>query len=198
MVRKHLFVIVLAAGAATRFRATKQLADYAGEPLVCRAVHLAEAVSAQRSVLVTGSDWRRVHDACAPLKGFFVRNEAFESGMGGSIACGVRAVAGTADAVLLLLADQPLITAPYLQQMIVAWNESDTTIVCSKFAGVVGPPVIFPARYFDELACLDGDKGARVLIDTHHEQVLALPCEAAATDIDTRDDLIESQSRSSK
>lgn len=191
MDNKHLSAIVLAAGAARRFRATKQLADYCGEPLVRRAVHLAEAVCAQRSVLVTGSDWQRVHEACTPLKGFFVRNEAFENGMGSSIACGVRAVAGTADAVLLLLADQPLITAPYLQQMIVTWNESDTRIVCSEFADVVGPPVIFPAAYFDELGGLDGDKGARVLIDTHHEQVIALPCEAGATDIDTRDDLIE-------
>lgn len=195
---KHLFAIVLAAGTSRRFRATKQLVNYCGEPLVCRAMRLAEAVCAEHSVLVTGSEWRRVHDACAPLKGFFVRNEAFESGMGGSIACGVRAVTGSADAVLLLLADQPLITASYLQQMIVAWNGSDTTIVCSEFAGVVGPPVIFPAAYLDELACLGGDKGARVLIDTHHEQVIALPCEAAATDIDTHDDLIESQSRSTK
>jgi len=194
MDQKHLFAIVLAAGAARRFRATKQLADYRGKPLVCRAARLAEAVCAERTVLVTGSDWRRVQDACAPLKGFFVRNEAFERGMGSSIACGVRAVAGTAGAVLLLLADQPLISASYLQQMIDAWSDSDTMIVCSKFADVVGPPVIFPARYFDALACLDGDKGARVLIDTHHEQVIALPCEAAATDIDTRDDLIESQS----
>ena len=194
MTRKHLFAIVLAAGAARRFRATKQLADYCGEPLVCRAMRLSEAVCAQRSVLVTGSDWRRVHDACAPLEGFFVRNEAFESGMGGSIACGVRTVAGTADAVLLLLADQPLITASYLQQMIVAWNESDTTIVCSEFAGGVGPPVIFPARYFDDLMSLEGDTGARVLIDTHHEQVIALPSEAAAIDIDTVDDLDKLQS----
>ena len=190
MDRKRLFAIVLAAGASRRFRATKQLADYCGEPLVGRAMRLAEAVCAERSVLVTGSDWRRVHDACAPLKGFFVRNEAFESGMGGSIACGIRAVAGSADAVLLLLADQPLITASYLRQMIVAWNGSDTRIVCSEFAGVVGPPVIFPAAYFDELVSLERDKGARVLLDTHHEQVIALSCEAAATDIDTRDDLI--------
>ncbi|NOX71016.1 MAG: nucleotidyltransferase family protein [Gammaproteobacteria bacterium] len=194
MERKQVFAIVLAAGAARRFRATKQLADYCGEPLVRRAVRLAETVCAQRSILVTGSNWQRVHDACTPLKGFFVRNEAFENGMGRSIACGVRAVAGTADAVLLLLADQPLISASYLQQMIDAWNGSDVRIVCSEFAGVVGPPVIFPAAYFDELGCLDGDKGARVLMDTHHEQVVALPCEAAATDIDTRDDLIESQS----
>ena len=194
MDRKHLFAIVLAAGASRRFRATKQLANYCGEPLVCRAARLAEAVCAERSVLVTGSDWRRVHDACAPLQGFFVRNEAFESGMGGSIACGVRAVAGTADAVLLLLADQPLITTPYLQQMIDEWNESDTRIVCSEFAGVVGPPVIFPARYFDELVSLEGDKGARVLLDAHQKRVTKLPCEAAATDIDIPHDLVELQS----
>ena len=78
---KRLFAVVLAAGASTRFGATKQLADYRGEILVYRAVRLAEAVCAELSVLVIGSDWQRVHDASAPLEGFLVRNDAFATGM---------------------------------------------------------------------------------------------------------------------
>ena len=190
---KGLFVVILAAGAATRFGGTKQLAAYGGEALVRRTIRLAEAVCAERSLLVTGSDWQRVQDACAPIQGFFVRNEAFASGLGGSISCGVRAVAGAADAVLLLLADQPLITAQYLEQMIIAWNGSADCIVCSEFANTAGPPVIFPARYFAELMRLDGDTGARVVLETHRERVIGLPCEDAATDIDTVDDLAKLQ-----
>ena len=127
----RLYVIVLAAGMASRFGSTKQLADYEGEPLVRRAVRLAESVCAERTVLVTGNDWQRVHNACAPLQGFLVRNEEYASGMGSSISRGVKAVAGVADAVLVLLADQPLITTQYLQDLIGQWNGSTDSIVCS-------------------------------------------------------------------
>jgi len=189
----RLYVIVLAAGMASRFGSTKQLADYEGEPLVRRAVRLAESVCAERTVLVTGNDWQRVHNACAPLQGFLVRNEEYASGIGSSISRGVKAVAGVADAVLVLLADQPLITTQYLQDLIGQWNGSTDSIVCSEFSDAKGPPIIFPARYFGDLTRLDGDMGARVVLETHQNNVVGLPCEAAATDIDTIEDLAETK-----
>jgi molybdenum cofactor cytidylyltransferase len=191
---KPLFAIVLAAGTASRFGAIKQLADYQGLPLVCHASRLAEHVCPERSVLVTGSHWREVHAACAPLQGFWVNNDGFENGIGSSIASGVRAVAGSAGAVLLMLADQPLIDAQYLRQMIETWNGSEITIVCSEFSATVGPPVIFPARYYVELLLLQGDNGARALLADHAEHVIGLPCEAAARDIDVPADLVDLQS----
>lgn len=190
----RLYVIALAAGEASRFGSTKQLAEYAGEPLIRRAVRLAETACAERTVLVTGNDWKNVHDACAPLRGFLVRNEAYERGMGSSISCGVKAVADVADAVLLLLADQPLIDAEYIQEMIIAWNGSTDAIVCSEFSSTIGPPVIFPARYFNELMGLEGDRGARALLEAHMNHVIRIPCDAAATDIDTVGDLKDSNS----
>ncbi len=196
MDRHQLFAVVLAAGAATRFQTSKQLALYAGLPLVQRAVRLSEAVCPKRTVLVTGSDWQRVHDAAAPLSGFLVRNEMYGAGMGGSIACGVRSVAAAADAVMILLADQPLISTDYLRQMIVSWKASEQQIIASEYAGIAGPPAIFPARYFEQLAHLEGDSGARALLREHQQQVITIPCDAAACDIDTMDDLSELQNRS--
>jgi len=195
MDEQRLFAVVLAAGAATRFQTSKQLAMYAGMPLVKRAVRLAEAVCPKRTVLVTGSDWQRVHEAAAPLSGFLVRNEMYAAGMAGSIACGVRTVAAAADAVMILLADQPLISTDYLQQMIDAWDASDQYIIASEYAGNAGPPAIFPARYFGQLAHLEGDVGARSLVREHWQQVITIPCDAAACDIDTMNDLRELQNQ---
>jgi len=194
MESKHLYALVLAAGSAQRFGASKQLANHDGEPLVYRAMRLAESVCAERSILVAGSDWQRVLQAASHLQGFFIRNESFDTGMAESIACGVRAVTDIADAVLLLLADQPLISTAYLQQMMIAWNGSDSQIICSEFANTVGPPAIFPACYFDELMSLEGDKGARSLLEAHRQQVMGIPCDAAATDVDTVEDLAALQS----
>ena len=186
---QHLFAVVLAAGSASRFGSSKQLALFAGEPMVRRAVRCAERVCGARTLVVLGKDWQRVHEACAPLRGFLIRNDTHETGMASSIAAGVRAAAGAADAVLLLLCDQPLVTEDSLHELVHAWDQSRTTIACSAHDDVVGPPAVFPAKYFAELMALEGDRGARGLLDKHAAHVKKIPCATAAADIDTPDDL---------
>ena len=190
-----IFAVVLAAGGSVRFGSTKQLLDFEGESLVGRAVHLAEQVCGDRSVLVVGSDWKKVVAACGPQRGFFVRNDNYASGMAGSIVCGVRAVASVADAVLLIMADQPLITSDHLNSLIREWSKSADDIIVSEYAGVHGPPVIFPAHFFDKLMKLEGDQGARPLLSDPAHSIKGLAFEAAAIDIDTPEDLENLQSR---
>lgn len=186
---RQLFAIVLAAGAASRFGASKQLAEYGGEPLVRRTVRLAEAICGANSLLVTGSDGQNVLSAAAPLAGFLVHNEAFAAGMSGSIACGIRAVAEIADAVLILLADQPLITEDHLLDLRCAWSEEPQRIVATAYAEIVGAPAVLPRRVFGELLSLEGDQGARAVIMHHRRTVVTIPFEPGAVDIDTPADL---------
>lgn len=186
---QRLFAIVLAAGAGSRFGGTKQLATYDGMPLVARAVRLAEAVCGPRTVLVAGHDWRSVVDACQPLQGFFTINDAYRAGMGGSIACGVRAVREAADAVILMLADQPLVTVSHLQRLIAGWSDSADSIAATSFAGTEGPPVIFPRSYFPDLVALEGDQGARAVLKRAGGRVRRLEFAPAAVDVDAPGDL---------
>ncbi len=183
------FAVVLAAGAGSRFGAAKQLEAYRGTPLVTRAVRLAESVCGPRTLLVTGSGWRPVFDACAPLQGFLLRHAGWRSGLGSSIAAATRAVSGSADALLLLLADQPLVTAEHLRALLHAWNGSPHRIAATAFAGVTGPPALFPHSYFPALAALTGDEGARSILASAPSQVHAVPFEPAAIDIDRPEDL---------
>lgn len=189
MPEDKLFAVVLAAGSASRFGSAKQLELWRGMPLVARAVKLAEGACGRRSVLVAGYEWRAVVDACRPLEGFFVNFRGFETGMGASIACGVRAVAGAADAVLLLLADQPLITPDHLKQLIARRAASPDDIAASAYDGTRGPPAIFPARTFPRLARLDGDRGARPILEQEGARVQEVPFADAALDIDRPADL---------
>lgn len=184
-----IFAIILAAGESKRFGSTKQLADYGGEPLVLRAVRLAEEICGDHSVLVAGNDWQRVVIACRPQRGFFVRNDDYDSGISSSIACGVGAVAHTANAVLLMMADQPLIAVGNLNSLIDKWREAPNDIVVSEYSGVQGPPVIFPAHCFDRLMRLEGDQGARALLKDAGYSVSGLAFDEAAVDIDTAEDL---------
>ncbi len=190
-----IVAVVLAAGESVRFGSPKQLLEFEGESLVGRAVRLAEGVCGDRSVLVVGSDWKKVLAACGPQRGFFVRNDHYESGMAGSIACGVGSVASVADAVLLIMADQPLITAEHLSSLIQEWSKSVDNIIVSEYAGVQGPPVIFPAHCFDKLMQLEGDQGARALLSDPALSVKGLAFDAASIDIDTPEDLENLQSR---
>jgi molybdenum cofactor cytidylyltransferase len=183
-----VFAVVLAAGESRRFGSAKQLADFRGQPLVARAMRLAEQSCGQRSILVAGSEWQRVAAACAPLAGYLVVNEDFTSGMGGSIAAAVGAIAGIADAVLILLADQPLIDADYLARMVATWSANPAFIVASEFDATAGPPVIFPARHFDALLSLSGDRGARHVLMDPSSRTMLLHCSAAAVDIDVPED----------
>jgi molybdenum cofactor cytidylyltransferase len=189
MPEHSIFAIILAAGESNRFGSTKQLAQWDGLTLVSRAVRLAESVCGDRSVLVVGNDWQKVLAACGPQLGFFVRNEDYESGIASSIACGVGSAAHTADAVLLLMADQPLITAQHLDALIALWRATPEDIVVSEYAGVQGPPVIFSARCFESLSQLEGDQGARAVLSDGRFSVSGIDFEAAAIDIDTPEDL---------
>jgi len=189
MSQSAIFAVVLAAGSSTRFGRTKQLEKFEGVSLAAGAVRKAESVCGELTVLVTGKDWQKVADTCAPLAGYFVINTDYEQGLASSIACGVRAVAESADAILLMLSDLPLVTTEHLTNLVNAWAESPQTIVASAFEDTLGPPIVFPKADFDALMQLSGDRGARPIIDANKERVQAIVCEEAAFDIDRPEDL---------
>ena len=189
MSEKRVFSVVLAAGMASRFGATKQLQDYRGMPLVTRAVRLAEQVCGADSLLVVGMDWAAVAAAAAPLQGFFTINADFEQGLATSISCAIERICDKADAVLLLLADQPLITTAHLQDLLAACNDSDDAIVATAYAGTSGVPAIFPRRDFAALTALRGDRGARSIIEAAGDRLRLIEFEDASVDIDRPENL---------
>ena len=189
MSSNSLYAVVLAAGQASRFGSTKQLAIFDNEPLVTRAIRTAERICGPQSMLVTGSDWQNVASACEPLTGFMIYNPRYHDGMASSLVQGIRSIPDVADGVLLMLADQPLVNDEHLQALVNAWRASPHSICASRYANTQGPPVIFPAQFFADLVKLQGDRGARAVIDSNNDQVISIPFENAAIDIDTPDDL---------
>ena len=186
---KNVFGIVLAAGASSRFGSTKQLAKIDGITLVQSAHDVATQAFAANTVLVVGHDWQPVFAACQPRQGFLLRNQGFTDGLGTSIAQAVRAVQHTADAVVVLLADQVRISADHVLSLVATWDGSQDQIVATKYAGIVGAPTLFPRGCFADLAMMKGDSGGRQLLSDERFQLKTLEFDAAAVDIDTPDDL---------
>ena len=184
-----MFAAVLAAGSSRRFGRSKQLEDFEGEPLVRRAAELAREVCGDRTVLVAGHESAAVIEAAGDAPRYLVVNERHADGIGGSIALVARAVSHVADAVLLLFADQPLITAAHLRSLVDNWSGDDDEIMATAFSGTEGPPVLFPRGAFSALARLSGDRGARSVLEDPRFDVRTIPFEDAAVDIDTPTDL---------
>ena len=159
----NILSIVLAAGTASRFGSTKQLAEINGTTLVQRAHDVAARVFGANTVLVAGHDWQAVHNACQPSPGFLVINQDYADGIGTSIAQAVRRVQHTADAVVILLADQALVSSDHVQSLVAGGNGSRNQIVATEYAGTVGAPTLFPSGCFADLARLEGDAGGRQL-----------------------------------
>lgn len=179
--------ILLAAGAASRYGSPKQLLGIEGVPMVRRAA-LAAIAAGTRVVVVTGAHRIQVEACLHGLELACVFNASWRGGIGGSIAKGigvVRRAMPTASACIVMLADQPEVTALDLRRFVRAANAAPRRIVSASYAGISGPPCLFPREYFEELAALTGDRGARMLTRRHADCVDELPIPHAALDIDT-------------
>jgi molybdenum cofactor cytidylyltransferase len=181
-------VIILAAGEAKRFGSAKLVTPIDGVPLVRRAVLAALNVCAH-VVVVTGAHRAAVEASIADLPIERVFNAEWAEGLGGSIARGVAQLPPALEAAIILLADQPLIGAQELRQLIEAHAAAPEHIIAAQFSSALGPPCLFPLAYFSELVGLRGDEGARSLLRRYVQLVEALPMPAAAVDIDTPQDL---------
>jgi molybdenum cofactor cytidylyltransferase len=101
----------------------------------------------------------------------------------------VRSAHPEADAVLLLVGDQPFVSAGTLDALVGAY-ESGASIAASEHAGCLRVPALFSARWFDELEALSGDAGARRLLELHRDEVAAVPLpDGEEPDVDTPEDL---------
>jgi CTP:molybdopterin cytidylyltransferase MocA len=188
--RSALALILLAAGASSRYGSPKQLLRIDGEALVRRAARSALECGAE-VLVVTGAAAAEVGAQLDDLPVARIHNADWAQGMGGSIACGIRQLQHGATppaAVIVCLADQPLIGRAQLQQLIDAHHAAPAAIVVADHGTTLGPPCLFPAAHFHELAALRGAQGARKVIDAHRDEVVAVAMPEAAVDIDTPDD----------
>ncbi len=180
--------LVLAAGRSTRMGdANKLLATLDGIPFVTRAVNAALAARVAQVLVVTGHEADRIQAALAGRPVSFAYNRDFAEGMATSIRCGLAALRPDLDAVIVLLADMPRITADEVDRLIAAFDPRAPGIVVPVKDGRRGNPVLWPRRFFREIMELTGDAGARSLIERHADRVTAVPFDTDAifADADT-------------
>ncbi len=183
-------IAVLAAGRGSRLGdEPKPLALLRGRPLVEWALDAALASGLHPVWLVTGYQARHVADA-APQGVDVVHNRHWRRGIASSLRCALSAIAPypQVSAVCVGLADQPRVGAEAYQRLAAA-HVQGAELAVATYGGVRGNPVLLARSLWAEADELEGDVGARQLMQRH--AVVEVPCDStgSAVDVDTPQDL---------
>lgn len=178
--------VVLAAGRSTRMGTPKLLLALGGRSVLRHVIDHARGSRCDGIVVVVGDAADRV---AAEARGPGVRivvNERYREGMGTSLAAGISALAPDCEAAVVLLGDQPYVTAAVIDALIDAHRTTGKPIVASRYGDGMGAPALLGRPLFADARRLGGDAGARLLIQRYPDQVAEVPLSAAAAvDIDT-------------
>lgn len=181
-------VLILAAGQASRMQRPKQLLPWRETTLLNHCMATAFDLRNTKSFVVLGAHEDDILPTINHSNVSVLHNEHWKQGMGNSISFGVTSIQsyGDFDAVLIVLADQPLVSLPYLENMIQIYTSSKKGIVASKYEdNKLGVPVVFDVAYFKDLVELKGDKGAKGFLKTYQDDVYPLQASDIVGDIDT-------------
>ena len=183
--------VVLAAGASRRMGRAKQLLPVGGRPLLEGVVASACASRLDEVLVVLGARADEILAAVDLGRARAVRNPDHVVGMSTSLRVGMAALGPEVDRAVVILGDQPAISAELLNQLLDMQTESGLPAAALSFGGLLHPPVVLRRDLWGDLESLEGDVGCRAVIRAHPELVAALPAEGDRNhpvDVDTPED----------
>ena len=184
--------LIPAAGKADRFDGCKHLALYQGKPVLQHVVDSSRELFNSDVFVVTGHYHKEISQSGMAAQ--WIYNPDYEQGLSSSIKCGVLALTGKFDAILIVLGDQVKITSKQLR--LLSDRYVPESVVCARYPEGNGVPALFPKKYFGLLQTLDGDQGAKALLNNRMDgvsiSVTSMDVDGAEKDIDRRVDLLRS------
>ncbi|HLX67725.1 MAG TPA: nucleotidyltransferase family protein [Puia sp.] len=185
-------IIILAAGNSSRLGRPKQLLPYQGKTLLSHVVSEALAAHLHPVVVVTGAYQAEIEDSLRGQPVALTFNPDWETGMASGIAAGLKAalaIEPQLQALIVAVCDQPYISAGLFGSLMEKHAVSGKRMIASFYSEICGTPVLFDKHYFNELAALAGDAGAKQLLKRHPDDVATVPFPKGSIDIDTAEDL---------
>lgn len=177
----NIEVLILAAGAASRFGSAKQLISHHGTSLVQRCIDKANGICPGRVSVVLGANHQQIEPQISGAK--VILNNYWQQGLGASIAVGVENIDPQSDGLLILLADQVALTIDDLNLLVDAFDGGNT--VSAYYADRRAVPALFPCSLYAELRALSGDSGAKAILQRSDIDLVEIDLPCAAVDIDT-------------
>lgn len=181
-------VIVLAAGASRRLGTAKQLLILDGESLINRTIRIAQATEPAQTIVVLGARADEIALTVTHQTIDYVHCADWEAGMSASLKRGIQKVNSECEGALVLLCDQPTLSASHLDALLNAWYRQPDRAVASAYANTVGVPAMLPRSWFVRLSHVLGDQGARELL-RRDPTVLRVESPRLEHDVDSPQDL---------
>ena len=179
--------LVLAAGGSTRLGAPKQLLPYGSRTLLDQVLDTARACHFDQLLCVIGPVAEEIRVRVDLSSATVVENRQFGEGCSSSIASALSAVDPRADVLVLMLGDQPGVTASTVTTLVAGRGNAELA-ACAYDDGR-GHPLAFARNMFPALQALHGDRGVWKLLDRHADQVLDVPIPGPIPrDVDTVED----------
>lgn len=185
-------ILLLAAGSSSRMGQSKQLMKIGGVPLLVRAAREALAACPDLTI-VLGAEAEAHRMVLKGMRVNTVENSEWQRGMGNSLKFGLAEVRNNnpgLDAVIIMVCDQPAVTASHLKALMGVGERSTKPIIASSYKDTLGVPVLFKKEFFDELASIGDSHGAAKLIRDHAGDVEKVPLAGGETDLDTINDYL--------
>jgi len=184
-------VILLAGGSSSRMGQSKQLLNIEGEPLLLRSAKVALESKAEKVIVVLGANEKAHRIIIQNLPIEILNNLNWQMGIGNSLKAGLNYLIKTypfIEAVIIMVCDQPHLTANHLKKIIAEYISTSSPIIASRYSNTLGVPALFAKSYFNELLNLPNDQGARKIILQHSKFTSIIDFPEGFIDLDTPDD----------
>ncbi|TJY34659.1 nucleotidyltransferase family protein [Pontimicrobium aquaticum] len=188
---KNIATLIMAAGSSSRMGQPKQLLPWNNTTLIENAITNALQLDTSKTIVVLGANSEQIISKIESYPIEIIHNPNWEKGLGNSIAFGVNHIKNNnpIDGVLVVLADQPLIHSSYLKEVVSVFNANKHQIIATKYPnGKSGVPALFDTFYLEELSIIDGDKGAKAILEKYADSVITIQLDTSILDVDTEED----------
>jgi molybdenum cofactor cytidylyltransferase len=191
-VQTPVTAVILAAGEGRRMGQPKQLLPWGDRTILRETLHQVRSSLAHEIIVVTGHEAEAISAEAARFDGWpqprLIHNPDYREGeMLSSLQTAVRELDEGVTAVLVILADQPMVTSAIYDQLLAAFGQGKGELIAPVFNGRRGNPVLIGRRYFDELLHLPLGAAPRALLQAHPDALYLLPVDTDAVicDLDT-------------
>jgi len=182
--------IVLAAGESRRMGAHKVLLPFGAGTVIEHIVDQLLRSAIDHVIVVVGHEGARVAEVLVERPVSVVTNPIYREGMLTSVRSGLKALPPRCETVVLALGDQPALTAALVDELLRAYKQAGKGLLVPLHGVQRGHPLVFAARYGDEILTRFDDAGLRGLLRAHADDVVefAVPDDAILSDMDYPED----------
>jgi len=188
---ENIAVVILAAGESSRMKQAKQLLPWGTSTLLGKAIKEAVQSNSKKVYVVLGAKAETIQMQCNSTDVTWVLNKNWKKGMGSSISCAINYLMHlntNYDGFFIMLCDQPLIDAGYINKMISTFMKSNKGIVATAYKHSNGVPVLFDKKYLKDLSNLEGNIGAKEVIAANSNDFIAMNPNGKEKDLDTMEE----------